>query len=358
MNNRNTSSTTGGKKNDKKVTKTVEETPKKGGVKVSAKDAKQLIKVKSTKSDEKTTKPIEKMKTTTKQVKQTNDEPEKKQVGRPSSKTNPKNEDVEKITKPNRFANVEKGDAANKNTAYIHATFNVNKAKTALKNYINKTLELQLGQMNAHYPYTAIVEELVLHIIRASGKFNMMSAKKADLYNITLENIQRGMRESSEFGPEIKLLVDSFNKTAMDYIPTFFDTEKALRSFIETKAFTNTTNVHINNDALNFVCYILSHIMGNLTRCACSYSEYAKKNNVLIKNFRFACKLYFNGPIRELLIQRLSEIEALFASQKKSLGDEEGEEMEDVIDDEEDEDEEDDDEDDEEEDEEDVEDDD
>ena len=242
------------------------------------------------------------------------------------SKKNAKSDvdDTPKIIKASRFAGVEKGDAANKGTAYIRATFNVNKAKHSLKNYISKTLDSKLGQMNAHYPYTAIVEELILHIVRSSGKYNAISAKKADLYNITLDNIQRGMRESNDFGSEVKYLVDSFNNLSMDYIPTFFDTEKALKEFIQTKSFTNNIVV-INNDALNFICFIIANIMSSLTRIACSYSEYAKKNNVLIRNFTSASGVYFGGSIREVIIQRLTEIEGLF-SQKKADG-EQGEEV-------------------------------
>lgn len=219
--------------------------------------------------------------------------------------------------KAKRMAGVEKGEAPNAGTAYINGTFNVNLARKELKKYISNTLGLELGTINAQYPYTAIAESLALYVVRASGKFNTKSAKKADLYEVTLENMRRAIRESNEFGADIKSLSESFNPTAMNYTTSFFDTEKVLRTFLETKAFTNTTNVHINSESLNFVCYLLSHTLANLTKTSCYLSQYAKKKNVQIKNFRFACNIHFSGELNELLTQRLSEIEALFANNKE-----------------------------------------
>jgi hypothetical protein len=288
--------------------KTISEVSKKGSVKVSAKGD-EIVKTQDSALSVKTTQ--------NKYISNPTTDVLKKNIKTeaPLEKVHLK-ENAHDVPKPNRFAGIEKGESVNKGTAYIRATFNVNKAKNALKNYITNVLESNLGQMNAHYPYTAITEELILHIVRASGKFNTMSANKADLYTITLENIQRGLRDSLEFGPEVKYLTDSFNKLAMDYTTTFFDTKKALSEFIESKVFTNNM-IHINKDALNFVCYILSNVMGSLTRLACSYSEYSKKNNVLIRNFTAAAGVYFTGSIRELVLQRLTEIESLF-SQKKA----------------------------------------
>ena len=166
------------------------------------------------------------------------------------SLSNLKNQSIKKsdvssaTTKTNRMAGVEKNGAVNKGTAFINATFNVNLAKKALHSYIRNTLSLDIGTINAQYPYTAIAEFLVQHIVRSSGKFSAKSAKKADLYEINFENIKRGIRESHEYGIEIKALVDTYNPIALNYISTFFDTEKALRVFIETKTFTNTTNIH------------------------------------------------------------------------------------------------------------------
>jgi len=209
------------------------------------------------------------------------------------------------------------GEAPNKGTAFIGGSFNVSSARTAVRAYIKDTLGEELGTINAQFPYSAIAEVVVLHIIRSTTKYNAKSASHADLYVITLDNLRRGIRDSNEYGPEIKSLEASYVPTAMNYVTTFFDEEKVLKKFIVTQAFTGTKNVEINKDALNFVCYILSHTMCNLTRVACLLSKYANKKNVQIKNFTYACEWFFTGEeLRKLLAQRLSEIEMKFANDK------------------------------------------
>jgi len=143
-----------------------------------------------------------------------------------------KNDDKKtKNNKSRRMAGVEKGDAPNTGTAYINGTFNVNVARNELKKYIKENLKSELGSNNAQYAYAAIAEAFALYIVRASGRFNAMSAIKADLYEVDFENIRRAIRESKEFNADIKALSDAFNPIAMNYTTSFFVTEKVMRKF-------------------------------------------------------------------------------------------------------------------------------
>lgn len=270
----------------KEVVKTEkEEKPQtKGSVKVQAKDAKNL-------------------------------KPETKTVKQPESKNEKKVEkktDTDKKKSVNRFQGVERGDAPNVSTAYISGTFNVNLAQKAMMKYVTETLGNDLGSINAKYPYSAVAELVALYIVRSTAKYNKMNAENANLFEVTLENLKRGIRESNEFGSELKSLSENFNPTQMDFVSTFFDKPSVLRDFLEKKAFTNTTNVKITNDALNFVCYMISSTLAMVTRACCVLCEYAKKKNIQVKTFRYACELCFNGEFKTLLVQRLTEIETMF----------------------------------------------
>ena len=85
-----------------------------------------------------------------------------------------------------------------------------------------------------------------------------------------------------------------------------------------SNAFANTTNVHLDNKALNFMCYIISHGMALLTRTSCIMSVYSGKKNVQVKNFKYACEIHFAGELGELIKQRISEIEGLLANRKET----------------------------------------
>jgi len=211
-------------------------------------------------------------------------------------------------------------------TALIHGTFNVNLARKELKKYIKDTLGLELGVINAQYSYSAIAEQVALQLIRSSGKFNTKSSKKADLYEVKLEDVQRAIRESSDFSSDIKMRSEAFNPTEKNYVSSFFDTEKVLKKYLEDKAFTDTNNVTIPKDTLNFVCYILSSLLPNLTRTACVFSEFAKKKNIKIKNLRYSCNIHLFGALRELVIRRIDEVETLVSGKKEENKDGDNEE--------------------------------
>ena len=206
--------------------------------------------------------------------------------------------------------------SVNKCTAYINATFNVNLARKALKKLLENMPVSDMKVMNAHYAYTAIAEIIVLYLVRTSVKYNTKSSNKADLYEVSYENILQGVRDAKSFDPRIKELVNSFNPEGVNYVPTFFDTENALRTFLEAKSFSNTTNVHFNKGSINCICYILSHVLSQLTYTSCILSEYGKKKNIQIKNFKYASMICFTNELRDNIIQRLDEIITLFTNVK------------------------------------------
>jgi len=219
----------------------------------------------------------------------------------------------------------------NKDTEFINGTFNVKTARKYLKSFITNTLGYtglvdekefpKIGTINAQYPYSACAEIFVLYLVRASGSFATRNSSKADLYEVNLENLQRGIREKRDFGVHITALSESYNPTSMDYTANFFDNVKTLKRFIEQHAFTNTTNVHLdlnsNVIALNFICYIVSNSLSLLTRTSCIMSVYAKKKNIQVKNFKYACDIHFSGELGALIKQRVTEIEGLLANRKE-----------------------------------------
>jgi hypothetical protein len=213
--------------------------------------------------------------------------------------------------------------APNAATAMVNCVFNVKTARNELLKYANSVLNFgcKFGSIKAQYAYAAISEILALYLVRSSGKYNAKNTNMADLYEIDVENIRRSIRESKEFDANTKELSDSYNPTSMNYMSSFFVSEKLMKVYLEDKAFTNTTNVHITNEALNFIFYVLSNIMSSLTKFACLFSQSSKKSNILSKNYKYACTIMFSGEILNLLHQRLDEIETILSTKKEDKAD-------------------------------------
>jgi len=240
--------------------------------------------------------------------------------GSSKGKDKGKEKNKDSSVKKSRFAGLDKGDAPNSATAYINGTFNVNTAKKELKTFITETLgHEEYGTNNAQYAYSAIAEVLMLAIVRASLSLMKKNKKQADMFEVSFENLSRCMKESHALRKAFKNkfhVVEEFDPASMNYSVGFFESSKTIRSLIEGNAFPNTNNIHVSNDAINYLCYIVRHCLAELTQTACEMCEFAKKKNVGIRTFIYACNIHFSDDVRNLLNQRLLEIDMLFSNKK------------------------------------------
>ncbi len=300
---------------------------KKGTVKVSGDAAKKLNQSSSSSSSKTTTstktnvesKP--KSSTTTSKSSANTSNASKSSAGKAAkSKKTGKSGSSESSKKSgkSRFSGLEKGDAPNNATAYINGTFNVNTAKKELKSYITTTLgNEELGTNNAQYAYAAITEVLLLSIVRSSLQYMKKNKKQADMFDVNFENLSRCMKESDAMRKAFKnrvYVVEGFDPTSLNYTSGFFESDKVIKAYIEARAFPNTTNVVVSNDAINYLCYIIRHSLSELTRTACEMCAYARKKNVSIRSFIYACNIHFDDDLKKSLNQRLLEIDTLFSN--------------------------------------------
>ncbi len=216
----------------------------------------------------------------------------------------------------------EKGAAPNMKTALIGCALNVNIAKTEMLLFIQKTLGLTFGSIKADCAYVVILESIALYLVGSTGKYNTKNAEKANLYEVTLENLQRVVRESNDFGSELKEVSENYKSGTVNYASSFLGgnkvgSDKILKELLESKAFINTTNVSVNNEALNYVCYMLSHAMGYLTKTSCVLSQFAGLKKVQIKNYRSAVDIHFTGELKQVLFQRIDEVTDKVANSKE-----------------------------------------
>jgi hypothetical protein len=307
-----------GAKQTKKEVKGESEKKSQGSVKVTDKTAKKL-KEKENENDNESTESQTKGQTKT-QTKSTGTKDS-------STKTQTKGKvtKVAKNKKEDEKDEKEEKEGPNAKTILIGCTLNVNIAKSHMLQFIKKALGMNFGSIKADCAYVAILESVALYLVGATAKYNTKNAEKANLYEVTLENLQRVVRESNEFGSELKDASENYKPEAMDHTSVFFGgggnkqskSDKVLKDLLEKKAFTNATNVSINEKAMNYVCYMLTRTMGQLTKTACVLSQFAGLKNIQIKNFRCAVEIHFSDELRQILFQRIDEVTDKVANSKE-----------------------------------------
>ena len=209
----------------------------------------------------------------------------------------------------------------NAGCAKIHASLNVTLAKKEINRYVKEVVNQELASSNSHYAYTVIAETVLLYLVRASSKYIKKDSTKAGVYDVTLDSLQRSIREADDFdfGSEFKHLALTHYNNTTNYKKSFFETEKNLMSFLESKSFENKSNFQIDSNALNFLCFVTNNVLARVTEYACSYSLFANKKTIAFKNYSFVANVYFTGNLKDVLVKRLDEAERLV---KKSDNDE------------------------------------
>lgn len=228
------------------------------------------------------------------------------------------NKDAKKLNKSsknkfNRFANIERGDAPNKQTKLINGFFNVNIAKTYVKTYIRDVLELEINSKSIRFPFSATAETLIHNLVLTAAKYAKKDSEKANLYIITAYDLQRAIRENRGYGRAARQLVNDYDPTARNYIAGFYVSGKRLKEFVETKTTLNKNNVSVTKDALNFICYYAETILCDIIRTACNMAI-AGKQCVSIKYFIAAAEDHLTGDVGAAVSKRLDEIKMIFST--------------------------------------------
>lgn len=321
--------TKGNKSASDKTDKT-DKTNKKGSVKVDEKDAKQMTNSVKNAGKKGTTKnaKTDDSKNTGKNNK-SGSKSGSKSTDKQEKNSEDKSPDKDKKSKSKKNASKKGKPVTNMCTLRINGTFNVNDAKREIKSFINafdKDKDSNYKCSGGGEAYSSIAEILAIKLIRDSAEFNQKSATKADLYEFSYDNIQRGIRKTREYPASIREVSENYDPHSMNFSKCFYVKSDVMRPFLESKALANTTNILIDENTLNFIFYMLSNVMTTITRKAFLFCECEKHKTVTVKHFRYACDDMFTGELHKNVVHRLDEISSIV---KKSDGNDDKEDKND-----------------------------
>lgn len=198
---------------------------------------------------------------------------------------------------------------SNNPTRSINGILNVNKARVFLIQHIRARFEHDVSLMNAHFPLSGIAETLITQLCKESISYSKTDDKNNDMYNMSVENLRRGVRESKELSSNLIQFSEDFDKNQLNYVQTFFDDEAALRKLISTKVFDGAKNVGILYDAINYICFIVSSALCILIKTVYHISLDTRRS-ITPTTFRTAVRIHFRGGLLQHLELRLGDIAA------------------------------------------------
>jgi len=221
-----------------------------------------------------------------------------------------------------KFADVDKGDTANKATAFAKLHFNVISTQKWLAAYYKKykierkkktdasdddEKDNRVRILNAHFAMTATDQVICSTLVTAAHS----SSKKesAGLYTITEENMINTVKLSKDLHFTFGRFLDSYD-TDGNYCPQLQLKKEEVTKFIETYGVTGggNTSIYLDSGAFNFLMYIIYRNRVLLAESAFQMSQYAKKSSVDDRAILFSLRTIYCGNLLKTMFSKVDEV--------------------------------------------------
>ncbi len=216
-------------------------------------------------------------------------------------------------SKANKIKDTDKGEHANKETAFVGLEINVKPFRKWFKEHYERQNK-KVGIINAHY-ITASVDQILmfsfLHSLSDSFK-----KSKSGMYDVTVEAMKTHIRLTSYLNNTFYLCVDKYDDN-LDYQKQLPIERKALDNYITKYVFNDNFRMNINKDSMNFLCYLVVQANVMLANTSLIMSEYAHKSRVNSNAIIAAIKIHFSGKLLEDIMKKVDSVDTLLKNKEK-----------------------------------------
>ena len=220
-------------------------------------------------------------------------------------------------SKANKIKDTDKGEHANKETAFVGLEINVKPFRKWFKEHYERQNK-KVGIINAHY-ITASVDQILifsfLHSLSDSFK-----KSKSGMYDVTLECMKNHIRLTPYLNNTLYLCVDKYDDN-LDYQKQLPIERKALDQYITKYVFNDNFRMNINKDSMNFLNYLVVQANVMLANTSLIMSEYAHKSRVNSNAIISAIKIHFSGKLLEDIMKKVDSVDTLLKNKEKQDSD-------------------------------------
>ncbi len=226
----------------------------------------------------------------------------------------------------------DKGDYANKETAFVGLEINVKPFRKWIKEHYHNQSK-SVGIINAHY-IMACVDQIVMFSVLNSLS-DTFKKTKSGIYDIDLEKMKTHVKITPYLNNTFYMCVDKFDEN-LDYQKQLCIDRKSIQSYITKYVFNDNFRVDMNKDSMNFLMYLVVQSNVMLANTALIMSEFAKKSRVNSNAIIAAIKVHFSGKLLEDILKKVDSVDTLLKNKDKQDS-EKGDDGEEAVEDDDDE---------------------
>ena len=216
-------------------------------------------------------------------------------------------------SKMDKIKDTEKGDHANKETAFVGLELNIKPFRKWMKEHYERQTKT-VGVVNAHYILATVDQVLFYSLLNIASEH--FKKDKSGMYDVTLDTLKTSVKLNPSFNNTFGLCVDKFDDN-LDYQKQLPVDKKTLNAYLNKYTFHDNFRVHLNKDSHNFLCYLVVQANTMLSNTALIMSEFAKKSRVNSNSLISALKVHFNGKLYQDIMKKVDCVDTLLQNKAK-----------------------------------------
>lgn len=216
-------------------------------------------------------------------------------------------------SKVDRIKETDKGEHANKETAFVGLEINVKPFRKWMKEHFERQNK-NVGVINAHY-LLATVDQILFY-----SMLNLVSDQfkkdKTGMYDITLDSLKNSIKLNQSFNNTFSFYIDKYDDN-LDYQKQLCIDKKCLNEYINKYTCHDNFRVNLNKDSQNFLSYLVVQANVMLSNTALTIAECYKKSRVNSNAMIHAIKIHFSGKLYEDIMKKVDCVNTLLLNKSK-----------------------------------------
>jgi hypothetical protein len=216
-------------------------------------------------------------------------------------------------SKASKIKDTDKGDYANKETAFVNLEINVKPFRKWIKEHYERQSK-SAGIINAHYILAAVDQIVIFSFLHSLS--DSFKKTKSGMYDVSLESMKNHIRLTPHLHNTFYLCVDKFDEN-LDYQKQLSIDRKALDQYITKYVFNDNFRMNMSKDSMNFLTYLVVQTNVMLANTSLVMSEFAKKSRVNSNAVISAIKIHFSGKLLEDIMKKVDSVDTLLKNKEK-----------------------------------------
>jgi hypothetical protein len=221
--------------------------------------------------------------------------------------------EVKLKSKADKLKSVDKGEKANKETAFVGLEINVKPFRGWIKSYFELHGCENMRCINVHYMLATVDQILIFSLLHSMS--DGFKKTKNGMYELNTETMMDRIKMTPYLNSTFGFVMQKYD-SSLDYSKQLCITNKEFDDYINKYVFNDNFRINMNKESTNFLKYLLVQANVMLINTTHIIAETANKS-LNAASVLGAIKIHFSGKLLDDILKKADGIISLLKNKEK-----------------------------------------